>query len=203
MKEKYIYIVCIILIILVILAFCVSKYHRTEVVPYHPSTYSVVMPDSMLKYSKNEGLSVADSSISAKSKLIVWVDSTKCSQCQLDMLYSFDDIITYCEDTLDNKVGFSVIISPSKENKMVLLNDLYYRNYSFPIFIDSENKMMSINPKIWDLTKYDTDAISFVKTDTLGNLVYVAHIPIVKSFDYFNESAKRILLEIFQSIESD
>ena len=98
--------------------------------------------DSMLLFKNREYL-VSDTIFKGVSVLL-WIDSTKCSQCELERLSNYDSFNSLCQTTMGKECSLRVVISLSELYGIgYLINDVKYLNHSFDVMIDYKNRFTS------------------------------------------------------------
>lgn len=113
------------------------------------------IPSGMTKYESGK-LSTVGGFPNLNNKMVVWIDSTKCSTCHLEYLYNYNDLVDYCKESLFDyckaksldQTGVVVIISPKKSELSSLKKELVKNRYSFPVYIDVNREIEKLNPMI-------------------------------------------------------
>lgn len=105
------------------------------------------IPTGMLKYEGGK-IATVDQLPDFNTKMVVWIDSTKCASCHLDYLHVYNDLVDYCNNELQEKAGLVVIISPKLPELPSLKNKLLKNSYNFPIFLDINREIEKLNPMI-------------------------------------------------------
>lgn len=105
------------------------------------------IPAGMLKYDKGKIAQVSELP-NFDNKMVVWVDSTKCSTCHLPYLYNYSDLADFCKEKLLDKAGVVIIISPKKSELPSLKKELVKNRYNFPVYIDVNREIEKLNPMI-------------------------------------------------------
>ena len=100
--------------------------------------------DSLLLFKDREYSLVSDTLFKSVSVLL-WIDSTKCSQCELEHLGNYDSFNSLCQKTMGKDCSLRVVISLSKIYGIgYLMNDVKYLNHSFDVMIDYKNIFTSL-----------------------------------------------------------
>ena len=100
--------------------------------------------DSLLLFKDWEYSLVSDTIFKGVSVLL-WIDSTKCSQCELERLDNYDSFNSLCRKTMGKECRFRVVISLSELYGLgYLINDVKYLNHSFDVMIDFKNYFSSL-----------------------------------------------------------
>ena len=98
--------------------------------------------DSLLLYKDME-YSLVNDTIFNDVTVLLWIDSTKCSQCELEHLSNFDSFNSLCRKTMGSSM--KVVISLSEIYGIgYLINDVKYLNHSFDVMIDYKNYFSSL-----------------------------------------------------------
>ena len=72
--------------------------------------------------------------------LCYWLDSTKCTPCEYDMLYNFEPYFNLADD-----VSFFVIVSPPSIHKNQIDYKTTINAFSFPIIVDMDCSLYGKN----------------------------------------------------------
>ena len=76
---------------------------------------NLVLPDTMLRYDNNYNtLAKTETHKIDKDRMIIWIDSTKCSTCYLDYLYNYEVVNDYIRDSLCNQIEIMMLITPKR-----------------------------------------------------------------------------------------
>lgn len=103
-----------------------------------------VVCDSLLLFSNRQFTLVSDT-IFNKCSVLLWIDSTRCSQCELERLDNYEVFSSHCEQIIGKEGRMKVIISPSEQYGLgLLINDVQYLNHSFDVIIDYKNIFPSL-----------------------------------------------------------
>lgn len=100
--------------------------------------------DSLLLYKGRE-YSVVSDSIFEGISVVLWVDSTKCSKCELKHLINYNSFDNNCKQIIGKGSGLIVIMSLSEHfgfDKMI--DEIRYLNHSFDVMIDYKNTISSL-----------------------------------------------------------
>ena len=99
--------------------------------------------DSLLLFKDREYSLVSDTVFKGVSVLL-WIDSTKCSQCELERLGNYDSFNSLCQKNMGKECSLRVVISLSELYGIgYLINDVKYLNHSFDVMIDYKNRFTS------------------------------------------------------------
>ena len=75
--------------------------------------------------------------------LCFWLDSTKCTPCDYDMLYNFDP-----HYKKNGELSFYVIVSPPVKYRNRIDHEIKVNNFPFPIILDTVDSFYSSNKQI-------------------------------------------------------
>lgn len=102
----------------------------------------VVFPDSFVRI---DGTSESRSDLSmAKARLVVYIDSSSCSSCNLNRLARFSQYSALSRT--DPEFEMIVILWPDSETRLMVENDIDHRNFPFDVFVDYEGSFSESNP---------------------------------------------------------
>lgn len=100
--------------------------------------------DSLLLF-KDRNYSLVNDTIFKDVSVLLWIDSTKCSQCELERLCNYESFSSYCEKIMGQNGRIKVVISLSELYGIgYLINDVKYLNHSFDVMIDYKNYFTSL-----------------------------------------------------------
>lgn len=100
--------------------------------------------DSLLLFKNREYYLVSDT-VFKDVTVLLWIDSTKCSQCELERLENYESFSSHCEMIMGKKGRIKVVISLSEQYGIgYLINDVKYLNHSFDVMIDYKNTFTSL-----------------------------------------------------------
>ena len=103
-----------------------------------------VVCDSLLLFRDREFSLVSDT-IFKRTSILLWIDSTRCSQCELEHLGNYESFNNLCEKILGKEGRMKVIISLSEKYDLgLLINDVQYLNCLFDPIIDYKNLFPSV-----------------------------------------------------------
>lgn len=103
----------------------------------YPDSALVIVDDRIME---------TDSSIIRLPALCFWLDSTKCTPCEYDMLYNFEPYFGVHGNT-----GFFVIVSPAAVHKHDIDYKVTIDGFNFPVIVDKscsfyrKNKTLYVN----------------------------------------------------------
>lgn len=127
---------------------------------------NLVLPDTMLRYDNNYNtLAKTETHKIDKDRMIIWIDSTKCSTCYLDYLYNYEVVNDYIRDSLCNQIEIMMLITPKRNELENLLFKIQNHNFDYPINIDYNQEMYN------DLhLTVNNDAIMVLLSDKNGKI---------------------------------
>lgn len=99
-----------------------------------PADASVVVGDSIKQLNIDEFRLPA---------LCYWLDSTKCTPCEYDMLYNFDPYFNLAGD-----ISFFVLVSPPAVQKHNIDYKASVNNLTFPVIVDKDGSFYNKNKTI-------------------------------------------------------
>lgn len=117
-----------------------------------PEDAWAIMEDSVVKLKADEIRLPA---------LCYWLDSTKCTPCEYDMLYNFEPYLG-----LAGEVSFFVIVSPPSVLKKQVDYKTTINGFSFPVIIDKDCSFYDKNKPV-DLGENDY-AYIFIDEEGIG-----------------------------------
>lgn len=102
----------------------------------------VVFPDSFVRI---DGTSESRSVLSmAKARLVVYIDSSSCSSCNLNRLARFSQYAALSRT--DPEFEMIVLLWPDSETRLMVENDIDHRNFPFDVFVDYDGSFSESNP---------------------------------------------------------
>jgi len=75
--------------------------------------------------------------------LCFWLDSTKCTPCEYDMLYNFNPYYGMNGDS-----SFFVIVTPSANHKNLICHEITVNDFPFPIMVDTAGSFYYSNKQV-------------------------------------------------------
>lgn len=98
--------------------------------------------------------------------MLIWVDSTKCSLCQLDYLYNYEFVNDYIKESLYNLIEIMIVITPKSSELNQLLIEIPNYCFDYPISVDYNQEMYR------NFSKFiDKDAISIILFDENNKII--------------------------------
>lgn len=145
--------------------------------------------DSLIMFKDKEYSLVSDTIFNDVSVLL-WIDSTKCSQCELEHLGNYDFFNNHCQKIMGKKSSLKVVISLSEQYGIgYLINDVKYLNHSFDVMIDYKNAFTSLfncNDRLLLVLK-DGTVMKYYRMDNTQGDVYKME----KCLDYLKQIYKK------------
>jgi hypothetical protein len=86
--------------------------------------------------------SVCQSLMNAEYKILLYVDSTGCSNCRL-RLVQWRNLIEEADSLFNDKLSFLLFFQPKNRKEMMYL--FVRDNFNYPAFIDENNKINQLN----------------------------------------------------------
>lgn len=108
---------------------------------------TIVLPEKVLCVYNNETYPMPDS-LRSRPKLIVYIDSTECSTCQISHFWEYQDVFD-----LSSQTGlFDVMILMWDTNFESIPIERYLcdQNLAIPVYVDKSRRFLSDNPVIPD-----------------------------------------------------
>lgn len=100
--------------------------------------------DSLLLFRERE-YNLVNDTIFKDVSVVLWIDSTKCSQCELERLGNYESFSSQCERIMGQKCCIKVVIALSEQYGIgYLVNDVKYLNHPFDVIIDYKNIFTSL-----------------------------------------------------------
>ncbi|MBR5706002.1 MAG: hypothetical protein IKX55_00345 [Bacteroidaceae bacterium] len=100
--------------------------------------------DSLLLF-RNREYTLVNDTVFKDVTVLLWIDSTKCSQCELEHLGNYEAFSSHCEKIMGKECSLKVVISLSELYGIgYLINDVKYLNHSFDVMIDYKNRFTSL-----------------------------------------------------------
>ena len=100
--------------------------------------------DSLLLFKDRE-YNLVNDTIFKDVTVVLWIDSTKCSQCELERLGNYESFSNHCERIMGKEGRIKVVIALSEQYGIgYLINDVKYLNHSFDVIIDYKNLFTSL-----------------------------------------------------------
>lgn len=118
------------------------------------------------EYPDRAWLIIGDSTKIMESAMITfpalcfWLDSTKCTPCEYDMLYNFDPYYK-----VEQGINFFVIISPSTSHQRLIDFKMSVDDFSFPVIVDMD---CSFYDKQVPVVNSDTFAYLYIDENGMG-----------------------------------
>jgi hypothetical protein len=86
--------------------------------------------------------SVCNKLLEKDFKILLYVDSTGCSDCRLK-LFEWQKIISESDSLFCDKVGFLFFFQPKSKKELSLIFEI--NDFSYPVFIDKNNTIYKLN----------------------------------------------------------
>ena len=137
MKRSIVSILCCLTVISTVFSSCNHSNSK------HDITGNKLECDSLILFKDREYCLTSDT-IFKDVSVLLWIDSTKCSQCELERLGNYESFSSHCEKILGKDGRLKVVISLAEQYGIgYLINDVKYLNHSFDVMIDYKNYFTS------------------------------------------------------------
>ena len=135
-------------IIIVLLFLCACKkdgrLQTTRQIVAEWTGKEIKFPDNVPCYvfAKDTLLELCDDCFHKEYKILLYVDSTGCSNCRLK-LFDWKQLIEEAEGLFPDKVGFLLFFQPKNLNEIdyLFVRDLFY----YPVFMDTNDEINRLN----------------------------------------------------------
>ena len=121
---------------------------------------SITIPINHLDYWTNDSLLFQKVSTKAEIKLVVYIDSTKCSMCYISKQFLWKDVLKLERD-YNSRFSIYFIVEPSQEHKKEIYKKLNKEDLIHPIYIDTLGAFAKTNPNIPKETMYHTFLLDY------------------------------------------
>ncbi|MBO7110726.1 MAG: hypothetical protein J6W18_02120 [Bacteroidaceae bacterium] len=101
-----------------------------------------VFPDSVWMI-EGDSIKMLESYDLKYPALLFWLDSTKCTPCDYDMLYNFDPYYSNIGD-----MSFYVIVTPSANHKTHIDYAMTINDFPFPVIVDTAGSFYNRNKQV-------------------------------------------------------
>ncbi len=149
MKSR-VYFACILLISL---SACNGRRTETRSALERMLGSRIQLPKEILCVYEGEE-SEASAEFRKKPKLLVYVDSVNCGECQISKFYRFEEIREEGIKTGDYDVV--LLLSPKQQEKESLIEKAKLFYMSYPVYIDVNNEFLSRNETVPESSQYHT-----------------------------------------------
>lgn len=146
----------------------------------------VTIPFSKMLLWTKDSVQPPNSHIHCDYKLVVYMDSTHCTECALKSMHLWEDFYNL-EHKYEGRFKVVFIVQASKRsNPTVIASAFRHYDVKYPMYIDSTNIFSSLNPHI-----PSEDMYHVFLTNKNDSVVLVGN-------PQFNEKIERRLLEILE-----
>jgi len=83
--------------------------------------------------------------IKEKAKLVVWIDSTYCSSCQISKMYEWKEILSYA-DSIGHQFSVLFLFTPKKSDLPSVRIALQTYKIDYPVFLADHDEFIKPNP---------------------------------------------------------
>lgn len=156
-------------LLLVILLFSIQSCREIRVAKILKNFQNseIIIPEDIIRIDK--GIIDADPLLQQRAKLVVYVDSTSCSSCQIAHLEMFDNLFALADST--GLFDLIIMFSPTADNASEVLSMICKKKYKHPMYFDVAGKFASLNQQIIPIQKeYHTFLI-----DRKGTPIFVGN----------------------------
>lgn len=105
---------------------------------------TIKIPENIKYYGFNENPSYLKEGI---PKIIVWFDSTDCAPCSVKSMYLYEEIESFCRDSL-NGAELVFLFSPRNDENAILQSNLYASRPVYDVYVDENREMYDLNSSI-------------------------------------------------------
>lgn len=120
---------------------CTNKLEKKELKSFLGS--KIVLPENLIPFNFPEGYSSSQDLLNTR-KIILYIDSSSCSECKIKELHRYNDVINYLRSESDD---FSFIIIFGTDNNYFIKNTMDLFNVKLPYFLDIEQNLKTRNEK--------------------------------------------------------
>lgn len=149
MKGRY----CFVLFILLFLSACNGKRVETRSALEKMLESRIHLPKEVRCVYEGEEIEIS-SDFRKKPKLLVYIDSVNCGECQISKFFRFDAIREEGIESGDYDVV--LLLSPKKQEKESLIEKTKLFYLPYPVYFDVNNEFLSRNEVIPGDAQYHT-----------------------------------------------
>lgn len=147
----------------------------------------VTIPYSKMLLWTKDSMQSHNSHIHCDYKLVVYMDSTHCTECALKGMHLWNDFYQM-ERKYEGRFRLIFIVQASKKsNAQIIASAFQHYGVEYPMYIDSANVFSSMNPHV-----PSEDMYHVFLTDKKDSVVLVGN-------PQFNEKIEKRLLEILEN----
>ena len=126
---------------------------------------TIALPDDLVCLRAGEVVPVSES-LASTPKLIVFIDSTECTNCRISHFYDYSELFELSEKT--GKFEVVLLLSSRKEKYQDTFHYVKGNRFPFPVYLDLENSYLAINKVIPADIRYHA-----VTVDGQGHVLFV------------------------------
>lgn len=108
---------------------------------------TIVLPEKVLCVYNNEAYPIPDS-LRSRPRLIVYIDSTECSTCQISHFWEYQDVFDLSSQT--GLFDVMILMWDTDIESIPLERYLCDQNLAIPVYVDKSRRFLSDNPVIPD-----------------------------------------------------
>lgn len=109
----------------------------------------IIVPEDIIRI--NKGKVDVEPLLGQRAKLVVYVDSSSCSSCQIAHLEMFDNLFALADST--GLFDLIIMFSPSADNASEVLDMICKKKYKYPLYFDVAGKFASLNQQVIPIQK--------------------------------------------------
>lgn len=109
----------------------------------------IAIPEDIIRIDK--GITDVNPLFGQRGKLIVYVDSSSCSLCQIAHLEMFDNLFALADST--GLFDLIIMFSPTADNATDVLSMICKKKYKYPVYFDAAGKFASLNQQVIPIQK--------------------------------------------------
>lgn len=106
----------------------------------------IVLPDNMLKVYQGNTYPIGDS-LATGLKLIVYVDSLRCSSCFISRIEIFDELFEL-QSKYDEAYTPIIMFGSNRIEGLTVPHRLEQMRLDFPVYLDPKNEFLESNPSL-------------------------------------------------------
>lgn len=151
-KKKKVAIIIISIVVLLLIAVKVLIGNPIETLKNWNKPMSIPLPKVEVKLP-NQLISVGFDSTTVvnnlkidRTTLLVWIDSIHCMPCKVDMLHNYEEMDRILKNSISDSIQTMAVLSPKESELEALIYKLKREQLEFPVYIDSNNEFLNLNP---------------------------------------------------------
>ena len=151
-KKKKVAIIIISIVVLLLIAVKVLIGNPIETLKNWNKPMSIPLPKVEVKLP-NQLISVGFDSTTVvnnlkidRTTLLVCIDSVHCMPCKVDMLHNYEEMDRILKNSISDSIQTMAVLSPKESELEALIYKLKREQLKFPVYIDSNNEFLNLNP---------------------------------------------------------